>query len=138
MPRVHESVDINAPVEKVFAYVEDPRNAPEWIFSMVDIYDLSAKGYKWTWKMAGVKLKGQSDFVEDIHNRKIVLKGKGDIESDWVLSFEPHGNMTHFDLDIDYKIPSRLFEKASQEFVMNLNDREAHENLLSIKKKMEM
>jgi len=31
MPTVGNSININAPVEKVFAYVTDPTNLPEWM-----------------------------------------------------------------------------------------------------------
>jgi uncharacterized membrane protein len=34
MPTVSNSININAPVEKVFAYVTDPMNLPEWMHHM--------------------------------------------------------------------------------------------------------
>ena len=31
MPRINSSININAPVEKVFTYLADPMNIPEWM-----------------------------------------------------------------------------------------------------------
>ncbi|HZG65016.1 MAG TPA: SRPBCC family protein [Rubrobacteraceae bacterium] len=37
---VEESVVINQPVEKVFGYVSNPANQPEWAGPVVDVHDL--------------------------------------------------------------------------------------------------
>lgn len=36
MRRIEESVEINCPIEKVFAYVADARSWPKWHFSMLE------------------------------------------------------------------------------------------------------
>ncbi|MBN2297712.1 MAG: SRPBCC family protein [Deltaproteobacteria bacterium] len=141
MPRLHKSIDIKAPVGKVFSYLEDPKNAPEWIHSMVEVKDVKGSGrgthYNWIWKMAGVKLNGESDLVEDLPNEKMVLKSKGAAESTWTFKFEPHENMTHLDLDIDYKIPIPILGKVAEKIVMRQNEREAEIDMQNIKDKLE-
>ena len=137
MPRVHKAIDIKAPVDRVFSYVEDPRNAPEWIDSMVDVKDIRGAHYNWTWNMAGMEFDGESDMVEEIPNEKMVVRSKGSIESTWTFNFEPHGNVTHLDLDISYEIPPSIAGKEAEDLVMKQNERETEIDLQNIKERME-
>jgi len=87
--------------------------------------------------MAGVKLTGESDLTEDLPNEKIVVKGKGAIESTWTFKFKPHGNMTHLDMDIDYKIPIPVVGKVAEKLVLKQNEREAEIDAQNLKDRME-
>lgn len=40
MAKLKKSVNINAPVEKVFGYIEDPINRPEFWPSLVEVKDV--------------------------------------------------------------------------------------------------
>ena len=40
MAKVEKTITINAPVEKVFSYVEEPINLPEYWPSMVEVRDV--------------------------------------------------------------------------------------------------
>jgi uncharacterized membrane protein len=141
MPRVHKSIDIKAPVSKVFSYIQDPRNEPEWMQGMIEIKDITGKGrgfqYKWTWKMAGIKLNGEAERLEDIPNQKIVDKSKGAIESTRTYNFETHGEITHLDLDVDYKIPIPVVGKMAENIIRRQNEREAEVDMQNIKDKLE-
>lgn len=141
MPRIHKSVDIKAPVGKVFSYLEDPRNAPEWIHSMMEVKNVKGSGrgthYNWAWKMAGMKLEGESENVEEKPNEKMVIKSKGKVESTWTFNFKSHGDMTHLDLDVDYKIPIPVLGKVAERFVLKQNEREAEMDIQNIKEKLE-
>lgn len=141
MPRLHKSIDIKAPINKVFSYLEDPRNAPEWIHSMMEVKDVKGSGrgthYNWTWKMAGIRLTGETERTEDIPNKRIVDKSKGTVESTWTFELEPHGDMTHLDLDVDYKIPIPVVGKVAEKFVLKQNEREAEIDIQNIKDKLE-
>jgi uncharacterized protein YndB with AHSA1/START domain len=69
MIKANKSVYINAPVEKVFAYLEDPSNLPEVWPSMVEVRNIKdeadgKKNYEWTYKMAGVNINGFSETLE--------------------------------------------------------------------------
>jgi len=138
MPRVHRAIDIKAPVDRIFSYVEDPRNAPEWINSMVEVRDIRRGHYNWSWNMAGIELDGETDMVEEIPNEKMVIRSKGSIESTWTFKFKPHGNTTHLDLDIDYTIPASVKGKKAEVLVMRQNEREMEIDLENIKDRMEI
>ena len=44
MAKVERSFTINAPIEKVFAYITDPANEMEYIPSVTDIRDIIGRG----------------------------------------------------------------------------------------------
>lgn len=68
---------IHAAPERVFAYVTEPSLLPEWLPSMVEVRNVVGTGagqqYEWTYKMAGLLLRGQSTVVEYVPNQCAVL-----------------------------------------------------------------
>lgn len=68
MPRITKSIDIGAPVEKVFAYLSDSRNSPEWFVGMTEVTDVSGSGVgqhnRWTYTMIGIPFHGDSKLTE--------------------------------------------------------------------------
>lgn len=112
---VHKSIEINAPVEKVFSYLEEPSHELEWIESMTGIRNIVGSGagthYECSWKMAGVQLHGETTRTEDIPNKRIVDKTSGPGMSSWTYTFEPHGNATKLDLELTYSIPEPVRRK---------------------------
>jgi uncharacterized membrane protein len=141
MPSIHKSIDIKAPVKKVFSYVEDPKNEPEWMMSMAEVKDLKGSGagvhFKWDYKMAGIHFHGESDRIEEIAEKKIVDKTKGGIDSTWTFSFDPHGEATRLNVDIDYNIPVPVVGKLAEKVLLKHNERETEQSLLNIKEKLE-
>jgi coenzyme Q-binding protein COQ10 len=140
MARVERSITINAPVEKVFAYIEDPINELEWIPSLVEIQDVAGQGvethFRWAYKMAGMRLEGEGTNTEYIPNERIVTRSKGGIVSTWALTFEPHDGGTKLNLVIEYTIPVPVLGKLAEALVLRQNEREADLALANIKDRM--
>ena len=141
MAKVERSITINAPVEKVFNYIEDPMNNPEWVPSIMEITDVSGSGvgkhHRWTYKMAGVLLKGETTFTEHIPNERIVSQSKGGVTSTWIFSFKTQDGGTMMELDIEYTIPIPVLGKIAEKIVLKRNEREADLAISNIKEKME-
>ncbi len=141
MARFHKSIEIKAPVEKVFSFIDDPRNGPEVMTNLIEVKDVEGSGvgshYKWTWKMAGLKLKGENTKVEDVPNKRIVVNSKGGIESTWTYNFESRGDVTVLDLDIDYRIPVPVLGKLAEQLLLSRNEREGETNLMNLKERLE-
>jgi coenzyme Q-binding protein COQ10 len=140
MARVERSITINAPVEKVFAYIEDPINELEWIPSLVEVQDVAGQGaethFRWAYKMAGMRLEGEGTNTEYIPNERIVTQSKGGIVSTWTLTFEPHDGGTKLNLVIEYTIPVPVLGKLAEALVLRQNEREADLALANIKDRM--
>ena len=80
MVKLEKSITINAPVEKVFALLTDPRNLQEIWPSLIEVQHVTPapKGdfnFDWVYKMAGMKIEGTSETVEYVFNERTVTKG---------------------------------------------------------------
>lgn len=141
MATVHRKVEIKAPIEKVFSYIDDPTNSPEWVTNMIEVNDVKGSGvgrhFNWVWKMVGMKFNGESTTTEEIPNKRIVLKSKGGIEATWDFEFEAKKNVTILDVDVDYKVPVPVLGKLAEKLVLKRNDRDLEMALQNVKEKLE-
>jgi uncharacterized protein YndB with AHSA1/START domain len=140
MERIEKSVVIDAPVEKVFAYLNDPTNALEWSPGHVDVRNLTweenKRHFEWTYKMAGLLLRGETTDTFEL-NRQIFSETKGGGVSTWLWTFEPHDGGTKLDLVVEYAIPIPVLGKVAEALVLRHNERDADLSLANIKDKME-
>lgn len=141
MQTVKKSIDIHAPVDRVFSYVEDPNNQLEWMTSLMDVRNISGGAqelqFEWTYKMAGVSLDGETARSQHIVNERLVSKSKGGIESTFDFVFTPTDSGTRLDLTIEYEIPIPVLGKLAEKIVAKRNERETELNLQSIKENCE-
>ena len=142
MPKLNNSINISAPVEKVFAYVTDPLTTPEWLVGATEVTDVtgSAVGqhYHWKYNMLGVPLRGESTVSEHVPNERRVTESKGGITSTWTFTYAPHEGGTKLDLEIDYTIPVPVLGKLAEKVVFKRNQREAQMSMENIKERLEV
>jgi carbon monoxide dehydrogenase subunit G len=141
MPTINNSINISAPVEKVFAYLTDPLTNPEWLVGMSEVTDVTGSGvgqhFQWKYNMLGVPLRGESTVSEHVPNERRVVQGKGGVTSTWTLTFAPHEGGTKLDMDIDYTIPIPVLGKLAEKLVLKRNQRENQASMENIKERME-
>ncbi len=141
MAKIEKSITINAPVDKVFAYIEDPMSNPEWLPSLMEVKDVVGQGagthFRWTYKMVGLRLEGESTTTEYIPNRRIVTESKGGAVSTWTWTFEPHDGGTKATLVVDYTVPVPVLGKLAEALVLKQNEREADLAMTNIKARLE-
>ena len=143
MATIHNSIEIKAPVSKVFAYIDNPRNEPDWLPSMLEVKNVTGYGvgthYEWSWKIGEMRFKGASTKIEHVHDKRIVVKSKGihGVESKWIYNLKNEGDATIFELNIEYLVPTRVLGKSVEHVIMERNKREADMGLMNIKKRME-
>ena len=139
MAKLTKSITINAPVEKVFKYVEEPTNLPKFWPSMVEVSDVKRSGdqvrtFNWVYKMAGLKVDGNTEITERIPNQKTVSVSTG---GTIVSNYAPEGQGTKVTVDADYKIPGALLGKLAEPLVIRINERESETLLENLKTIME-
>ena len=141
MARVERSITINAPIEKVFAYITDPINELESIPSITDIRNVKGEGvgqtYEWTYKMIGIPLRGKSEVVEYKPNERYVSKSSGGVVSTWTYSFKTVTDGTHMNLVVDYTIPIPVLGKFAERLVLRQIEREADLSMATLKDRLE-
>ena len=141
MPTIQTSININAPVEKVFAYVSDPMNLPEWLVNMSDVTDVTGSGvgqrHHWKYNMLGIPLRGESTVSEHVPNERWATESKGGATSTWTFTFAPHEGGTKLNLNVDYTIPVPVLGKLAEKLVLKRNQREAAMSMENAKERLE-
>ena len=141
MAKVERSITINAPAEKVFAYIEDPMNQLEWFPGLMEVKDVTGKAvgsrHRFTYKMIGLRLEGESTTKEYIPNERIVTQSKGGIVSTWTWTFTPEDGRTKLSIVVEYSIPVPVLGKVAEAVALKWTAREADMAAANIKAKME-
>ena len=80
MIKVEQSIDINRPVDQVFAFVADQTNAPRWQSGILEVRRITDSiigvGIRYTFvrKLMGRRLEASTEYTEYEPNKKIVFK----------------------------------------------------------------
>jgi uncharacterized protein YndB with AHSA1/START domain len=98
MAKVERSMEIQAPVEKVFGYAAVPSHLPEFWPSMVEVKDVQplpngGHRFGWVYQMAGMRFDGTSEDIEYVPNQQMVQKTRGGIDSTINWTFQPAEQM---------------------------------------------
>ncbi len=141
MAKVKRSILVNAPAEKVYNYLVDYKNQPDWIPSSVEVWGGSEPGvgqsFKWKYKLAGVLIEGVSTVTELVPNKRMGFKTKGGVASEWLLVVDVKDGVTEVELNIEYTIPVPVLGKVAEKIVLKRNEREADLAMENIKEIME-
>jgi uncharacterized membrane protein len=143
MANLQKSIMINAPVDKVFAFMNTPQNLPEIWPSMIEVKDvIPATGggfnFGWVYKMAGLHIDGASETIEYVVNQRAVTKSTKGIESKFTWVYEPVDNGTKLTVDIEYTVPVPVLGKLAEAIIVKQNEHEAEILLDNLKNRMEI
>ena len=141
MATLKKIITIHANVEKVFNYLRNPNNQPEWMPGMVQVKDITGSEvgdrFKWTYKMAGIMLDGESTFTELVPHERIVTDSKGGVKSIFDFKMKPEGEGTALEVIIDYTVPVPVLGKLAEKVILKRNEREADMAMENIKERLE-
>jgi uncharacterized protein YndB with AHSA1/START domain len=143
MEHIKKTAFIEAPPAKIFGYLMDPKNLPEIWPSMVEVTNVKAgpdgtiTGNDFTYKMAGMKFQGHTEFIELERDRRIVWKSEGGIKSTIRWTFAPHGTGTDLTDEVEYELPSNLLSRLAAPFLRRVNENEADVCIHNLKDRME-
>jgi uncharacterized membrane protein len=142
MARVEKSIVINAPVEKVFAFVDEPTNLPSVWPALKEIKDVvrlpnGGTSDNYVYSMGGMRFSGHSETIERLPNQLLVTQSKSGIENTLRWSFRPEGGGTKVTLVAEYKVPVPLVGKIAEALLLRQNEQEAVTVLANLKQRME-
>lgn len=127
------SIDIHASPRRVFLYINEPRTLPDWMIGIKDIRNVVGSGegmqYDWTFKMAGIALRGQSVVVEYEEERRTVHQGIGMIHSQWTARVEPTDSGTRLTIEVEYTIPLFVLGKLAESATVGRNAKDLKKSL---------
>jgi len=143
MPKVERTITINAPVKKVFGYVDDPSHLPEFwpsLFEVKDVTMLPEGGHKFMWfyNFAGRRAEGTTESTEYVPYERIVDIAKGDLESTITWSFYGENGSTNVKFEADYEAAETFFPRSEEGFITRRNEFEAETLLANLKAKLEV
>ncbi len=129
MAKVEKEVTVNVPIEKIFRFISEPSNLPEFWPSLMEIKDVQSLpngGYsaRWVYKMAGMRFEGTGEYTQIVPNKSFVIETKGGIRSTITWTFRSRANITRVTLTIEYKIPIPLLGKLAEAIIVKMNDQE--------------
>jgi uncharacterized protein YndB with AHSA1/START domain len=142
MARIKKTIKIDAPVEEVFGYVEEPANVPEYWPSVIEVKDVEplpngGTKYRWVYKMAGVRFEGSSEAMEYVPNQRTVTDNKGGVPGTITWTYEPEDGGTKVTFEAEYTVNVPLLRRLAESFLVKVNEQEAEAVLANVKAKME-
>ncbi len=142
MAKVEKTISINAPVEKIFGYISDPSNLPEFWPSLVETSDVKTlpnggHSNRWVYKMVGMRFEGTSEDVECVQNQRLVSKTKGGVESTQTWAFQPEAGGTRVTFTTEYTVPIPVLGKLAEAIIVRMNDHEGDIVMANLKARME-
>jgi len=141
MVKITKSTIIDAPVDKVFNYVINPKNMLEWHPNITKIRNVTGKGenlqWAWDYKMMGINFTGKAQVVASIICTELRVDTTGDIESTWTFGFRPEVGGTRLDFEVGYTIPTSVLSTVSESIVIRRNERMTEMAMANIKERME-
>jgi uncharacterized membrane protein len=146
MIHVSENTLIDAPVERVYGYMDDPYNHAEVTPSITDVRNVEqlengGKRLEHTYKMAGIGVDGELEEVEHVENELIRFEMRGELEGEISLEFEEaeeEDGGTRLTYTAEYDVPTKVLEKLVEPFVRRYNERELRTTLENVKARLEL
>jgi uncharacterized membrane protein len=142
MAKFQKSIVIEAPVDKVFDFMDDPNNLPQIWPSMVEVKDVGRAPsggamFRYVYKMAGFRLEGISEDTEYVKNVRTVSKTSGGVDATATLLYEAAGQGTRVTVIDEYKVPVPMVGKLAESIIVRMNEQEAETLLANLKIRME-
>ena len=141
MPTVTQTVDIGAPVDRVYSFIADrPEGATSFIPGLNRISNVSPPkadvGQTWEYEFNwfGLVISGQTRCTTLDRPRSYQFQTITGNRSTWTYGFEPKDAKTRVTLKVDYDVPQNMVARyASQGTLEKMNQERAAEALSNLK-----
>jgi Polyketide cyclase / dehydrase and lipid transport len=141
VPTVKGSMDIGAPVDRVYSFVVDrPEGATSFIPGLNRISNVSsptaAVGQTWEYEFNwfGLVISGQTSCTGLDRPRRYQFQTLTGNHSTWTYTFEPKGAATLVTLEVEYEVPQNMLARyASEGTLENMNRQRGMEALTNLK-----
>ncbi len=142
MKQIKRTVEIKAPVQRVYDFLTQPKNLPSIWPNMVSVANVvtsagGAHDFDWEYKMAGIHFKGHAKTLEAQPGKLVRVQNDG-IPSTFRWTYEGlDGSGTRLTVEIEYSIPTPVVGTIAEALVAKLNERDADALLANLKDIME-
>ncbi len=127
--KIEKSILINAPLGEVFGFMAEPHNLLKIWPSLLEVRNVQPLPhggycYDWAYKMAGLRFKGQGEWIEFLKDQRIVFKSEGCIPSTLFWIYQPEDGGTRVTVSVDYTIPGVALSRLTEPVIQKMNVRE--------------
>ena len=105
MARIEKTIEVKAPVEKVYALCADVEGYPKFMAEIKEVKRTGDRTSHWKLEVSGRAIECEGEITEMIENKRIVWRSTGDFVSEGSWSFEPTAEGTKVTHVMDYKLP---------------------------------
>jgi len=142
MVTVSDSIWVDAPVERVFEYLDDPHNHVEVTPSLAEVrnverLDNGGKRVDHTYKMGGVSVEGELVEREREVGELLHFELSGGLTGEITIETELANGGTKLTYSAEYELPGRVLSRAAEPFVRRYNERELRSTLENTKARLE-
>jgi len=143
MPRIEQSIAIERPIDKVFAFVTDVAEYPRWISSIVEVTDIGvevpAVGSTFTEVASFMGKKIETGKVVTLYEPPHRFSHKsvnGPVPQEFTLLLEPSGEHTTLTLVFEAE-PGELFSRVPLQVLVAAVKVLTNSNLSKLKKQLD-
>ena len=143
MHKIQRTIDIKAPVQNVYDFVNQPSNLPSFWPNMIAVSNIVAsKGgcsdFDWVFKMVGHQFKGHTKCEEAQPGKLARFKNEAGIPSTLLWKYTGlDGSGTRLSLEIEYTMPTPIIGKIAEVIAVKINERDLDTMLANLKDVME-
>lgn len=143
MKKIRKTIEIKAPVQRVYDFLTQPTNLPSIWPNMIAVTNVVAStggshDFDWQYKMAGIHFHGHSKTLEAQPGKLVRMQNEGGIPSTFVWTYQGlDGAGTRLTVDVEYTIPTPIVGKIAEALLAKLNERDADTLLANLKDVME-
>lgn len=143
MITVREHVDIDAPVETVFGFMDTPAHQAEITPSLsqsrlVERLPNGGSRAQYTYRILGLSFSGEVRATDYVPDQRIVWSMQGDLTGTIRWYFEPLNSDSRFTFAATYQIPGpSLVQPLVRSLVRRYNEREVCALLRNLKERIE-
>ncbi len=140
MATIHKSIDIDAPAERVFEMLTDPRRLPEFAPGLVSVEDIRqteqhiGDSFRATYSVLGMHFPMTFTATEYEHPTKLTSRFEWGMKGTWTWRLSSRGQSTHLTTAMEYEMAGGILGKAMNAvLVERMNEKNAERLLENLK-----
>jgi carbon monoxide dehydrogenase subunit G len=133
---IHKRATIDAPIEKVFDFVDDPERIPSYAPNVDRVEDIVrtekrvGDSVKVIYKVLGVTFEEKFKVMTHQRPNRIEDKVEGGMTGIFTWTFEPQGKQTLASVDVDYTLAGGPVGKAVDALALQRTNEKTMEQML--------
>ncbi|HEX7603838.1 MAG TPA: SRPBCC family protein [Polyangiaceae bacterium] len=142
MQKIQRTIDIKAPVQRVYDFVNQPNNLLSIWPNMVSVSNVVARpggahDFDWVFKMVGFHFKGHCAVEEAQSGKFARVRNESGIPSTFLWTYATNGSGTRLSLTVEYAMPTPVIGKIAEVLAAKINERDLDNMLANLKDVME-